>query len=135
MALSTDIKVGEFMNLREFGCRPFHYKVSLNQICEFLSKERVESWGIESIQYCRYPDATPEEDIHLWFRIDFNRGQHKASVFVALNFMDTYTLALTTRGPGNVIKQVYDNIYFDMLGETIDELICSPSIGTRATDN
>jgi hypothetical protein len=83
------------------------------------------SWGASKFQAVRENQIKGVNEDYLGGLLFYVRGmKHKGHVFITLSLNDTYTVSIghVKKGVINPKKQI-NEVYFDQLGEIIDELI------------
>ena len=83
------------------------------------------SWGPSKFRAVRENQIQGIDENYLGGLLFYVRGmKHKGHVFVSLALNDTYTVSIgnVVKGQMKLKKQV-NEVYFDQLGEIIDELI------------
>lgn len=97
----------------------------LDQIKTLTPSEVFWSWGASKFRAVRENQIQGINENYLGGLVFYVRGmKHKGHVLVSLALNDTYTVTVGNVIKGQMkIKQQINDIYFDQLGEIIDDLI------------
>lgn len=98
-------------------------KTIWTQILSTTDCNVVFSWGVMGMSAC----VASKDGMYMpALRIRVNALIHKGDVVVGLDMgTDTYSVALYE--DGNMLGEWHEDVYFDELGRTIDELVEKPS--------
>lgn len=97
----------------------------LDQIQTLTPVSVVLSWGASKFRAVRENQIQGINEKYLGGLVFYVRGmKHKGHVLVSLALNDTYTVTIGNVVKGEMkVKQQINDVYFDQLGEIIDELI------------
>lgn len=101
------MEIGEKIN-PFIGCREFNPVEIINVIRRTI---RSWSWGARDWRTIG----------NKGFRFAVQGHHHKGHVYVSLAYNNTFTLYFTSRQ--GTIKEIIDNVYIDMLIDTIDKFV------------
>jgi hypothetical protein len=108
--LNLGIEVGQTIDVDKIVCREFDIRENFNFILRHGAIPM--SWGLHAPRIMKQNQC---------YRFMVAGHHHKGHVYIALNFMDTFDIYLTSSK--GKIKKVLNGIYIDQLIEVIDNAV------------